>query len=174
VGRRPRSPLVEAAKFIDGGPAAGLVLAAGIGQSTAYPDLPFDEILNEAGKAAVAEAKQLCTAELTSRFAFRRINEFTTVSDPLGDPRWLARLEESHAGRRAPGAPVLLYHGTTDEVVPFELGRRLFDDYCALGIPVTWRPLFLHGHIAAGLFGAPGAASWLGNRFEGESPASSC
>lgn len=157
-------PLV---RYLDGGPLSGFVLGGGIGLARAYPDVPFAEILTPAGAAAVADASTLCVAELVSRYSFRRLADYTTVADPVALPQWQRVLAANRLGATSPTAPVLLYHGTLDEFVPFEIGRQLFRDYCELGVTVDWRPLPLLNHFEGAGAGGPVALPWLAQRFAG-------
>jgi len=166
--------LPAVARHLDGGPAFGLVLAGAVGYGTAYPDLALDSILNDAGKAAAAQVADACTGDIVARNAFHHMADYTTIPDPLGDPRFTARMAENHAGRHAPGGPVLLYHGTADEVIPVAVGHQLFVDYCGLGTAVRWQELPLLGHGGAAAAGGPLAVGWLGQRFAGLSPPTSC
>ncbi|MGH2604371.1 MAG: lipase family protein, partial [Dehalococcoidia bacterium] len=161
------------ARNLDGGPFSGIMMLAAIGINTSY-DVPLEEILNDAGRAAVALAKSTCV-ELTSGFlSFRRLSDFTTVSDPMGLPQWQAALAAVSAGKTAPKAPLYLYHGTLDELIPYTNARALKDRYCSLGAKVTWRTMYLTGHIAGVPVGAPGALSFLDDRFQGRSVPNHC
>ncbi|GGM33637.1 lipase [Longimycelium tulufanense] len=166
--------LTALAHATDGRAGSGLLLAGAIGQATAYPELPFESVLSTAGKKAVPDVATSCLAEFTTRYSFRYLNEFTTVRDLLSEPQWAARINENHAGQRAPGAPILVYHGTFDELIPFQVGKQLADDYCHHGATVSWRPLPLMNHMYASIVGAPLAVSWLGDRFAGAAPPTSC
>jgi hypothetical protein len=162
------------ARHLDGGPAVGLVVAGAVGYGAAYPDLALDSFLNDAGKAAAAQVAGSCTGDIVARNAFHHMADYTTIPDPLGDPHFTRRMAENHAGRRAPGAPVFLYQGTADELIPVEVARQLFADYCGLKALVQWRELPLQSHVGAAAAGGPLAVAWLGERFGGLGPPSSC
>ncbi|WP_113694686.1 lipase family protein [Amycolatopsis albispora] len=166
--------LNEVAKFNDGGPAFGLVLGAATGLATAYSDVPFESILNDRGRSVVARIQDACTIELGAAAPFGRLADFVTVEDPLGDPRWQVRLAENRAGERAPTAPVFLYHGTLDELIPFRVGKDLLSRYCGAGVKVQWRAFPLVEHIGGVAVGGPVAMEWLGSRFAGNVAGSSC
>ncbi|PRX50207.1 secretory lipase [Prauserella shujinwangii] len=166
--------LTDVARFNDGGPFLGLVLGAAAGLATAYPDVPFAEILNERGRRTVARIEDACVAELGAAAPFARLADFVTVPDPLADPRWQARLRENRAGERRPGAPVYLYHGILDELIPYPVGSELRTRYCALGAAVRWRPVPLAGHITAVSAVGPAGMRWLGDRFAGKAVRSAC
>ncbi|MFI6029663.1 lipase family protein [Amycolatopsis magusensis] len=166
--------MTAVAKFNDGGPAFGLVLGAATGLSTAYPEVPFSSILNNRGREIVDRIQDACTLELGAAAPFARLRDFVTVPDPLSDPRWQARLTENRAGDRAPTAPVFLYHGTLDELIPFNVGQALLSRYCEKGVTAQWQTLPLLEHIGGVAAGGPLAIEWLGERFAGKASASSC
>ncbi|MCT2582736.1 lipase [Actinophytocola sp. S1-96] len=166
--------LAEVARFNDGNAGFSLVLAAAAGHDAAYADVPFEEILDERGRAAVSRVREACTVELATIAPFGRIADFVTVPDPLPDPRWVARLAENSAGTRVPAAPVYLYHGTLDEVVPFAVGEELRSAWCARGAEVRWQPIPLAEHILGVSVGGPAALTWLGDRFADRPTTSNC
>jgi secretory lipase len=166
--------LDEVARFNDGNIGFSLILGAAIGYSTAYPDVPFAEILNDAGRAVVPRVAQACTVELATIAPLRHLDEFTTVPDVLSDPRWQARLAENRAGTTAPAAPVYLYHGTLDELIPLPVGQELRAAWCGLGASVQWQEIPLSEHIMGVSIGGPAAMTWLGDRFAGRPATSNC
>ncbi|HEV7647222.1 MAG TPA: lipase family protein [Actinophytocola sp.] len=166
--------LAEVARFNDGNVGFSLVLAAADGYAAAYPDVPFEQILNDAGRATVPRMEQACTVELATIAPLRHLNDFVTVPDPLADPRWQARLAENRAGTRAPAAPVYLYHGLADELIPLAVGRRLRTEWCGLGASVQWQQIPLAEHILGVSVGGPAAMAWLGQRFAGRPATGNC
>ena len=166
--------LAEVARFNDGNVGFSLVLAAAAGYDAAYADVPFEEILNERGRTTVPRVERACTAELATIAPFGRLADFVTVPDPLSDPRWQTRLAENRAGRVAPSAPVYLYHGTLDELVPFAVGEELRSAWCGRGAKVRWQPIPLAEHILGVSVGGPAALTWLGDRFAGRPATSNC
>jgi dienelactone hydrolase len=152
-------------KANDGGAAFGLILGAATGFAAAYPDVPFDSILNERGRAAVAQVSQACTVELGAAAPFAHLADFVTVPDAISDPRWQARLGENYLGTVKPKAPLYLYHGTLDELIPFSVGTALRDRYRGLGADVTWQEFPLLEHILGVSIGGPVAMNWLGTKF---------
>jgi hypothetical protein len=162
------------ARFNDGNVGFSLVLAAASGYAAAYPDVPFAQILNDAGRATVPRVERACTIELATIAPLRHLSEFVTVPDPLSDPRWQARLAENRAGTQAPAAPVYLYHGTADELIPLAVGRQLRADWCRQGATVRWQEIPLAEHILGVTVGGPAAMAWLGDRFAGRPATSNC
>lgn len=166
--------LAQVARFNDGNLGFSLVLAAAVGHAAAYDDVPFEEILNDLGRRTVPRVASACTVELATIAPGGRLTDFVTVPDPLSHPRWQARLAENRAGQRAPAAPVYLYHGTLDELIPFSIAQELRSDYCGMGANVRWQPLPLAEHVAGVSVGGPAAMAWLGERFAGRPATSNC
>jgi hypothetical protein len=77
--------LQAAGRQMDGGPFSGLFLAASVGLSREYPEVLT--LMNDAGRAMIERANDMCVAEEAASFAFRRLAEFTTVPDPLSRTR---------------------------------------------------------------------------------------
>jgi hypothetical protein len=81
-------------------------------------------------------------------------------SSPLGRPG-------------TPSAPVYDYHATQDELAPIGPDRELMARYCAAGVPVQ-HVEFPGEHLSEVAVGAPGALSYLGDRFAGLPAPSNC
>jgi secretory lipase len=166
------SDLVAAARQIDGGPASGLVLLASAGISRAYPEML--SLLNDRGREMLGRIGDMCVGEATSSFSYRRLNEFTISRDPLSEPVAVQVMEANHLGRRAPGAPVFLYHSIFDELIPYSTARQLRADWCDRGTPVTFYTDVLSEHSSLAVTGAPLAVSYLASRFAGVPAPDNC
>jgi pimeloyl-ACP methyl ester carboxylesterase len=166
--------LGEVAAYNDGNAGFSLVAGAAVGLAAAYPDLPFATVLNAKGREVVQKVETSCVVELALADPFGRLDDLTTVPDMIKDPRWQARLAENRLGTHKPAAPVLLYHGTLDELIPFHVGEELRSRLCALGASVQWQPVPLAGHIVAVSVYGTVALNWLGDRFAGKAPTPNC
>nr|WP_308315467.1 lipase family protein [Streptomyces sp. ISL-100] len=165
--------LLEVADFNDGNIGAGLILMAATGQNAAFPELELDKYLNAKGRAFVDFMKKNCVAVDTVAGLFQRVSE-VTVRNPLDQPDWQQRLNESNVGTRAPDHPVYLYHGGLDELIPYSVGKRLRADWCGRGANVQWRSHPLLGHIGGVTVGAFPAMDWLDERFAGKPTQGNC
>ncbi|MFE9406722.1 lipase family protein [Streptomyces sp. NPDC006530] len=165
--------LMKVASSNDGGLGSGLIFMAAAGQNAAFPELKLDAYLNTAGKALVGYFRTNCVAIDTTVGSFKHITDLT-VKNPLQQPDWQARLAESRLGTHRPDAPVYLYHGTIDELIPYAVGQQLRSDWCARGTNVEWHALPLLGHIGGVTAGGVPAANWLAERFAGAAPHSNC
>ncbi|MFD9704435.1 lipase family protein [Lentzea sp. NPDC059081] len=162
------------AKFNDGNAGSGLVFAAAAGYATAYPELPLSSVLNARGRQVIDQIRQSCVAEIALVAPFTRLNSLTTTPDVIQNPLWQKRLNENALGSVKPGAPVYLYHGTLDELIPFGVGQKLRSQWCALGADVQWTPLPLLGHVTAVSAWGTNALNWLGDRFAGRATRPDC
>jgi dienelactone hydrolase len=160
-------------QYQDGQLGFGSVLAGSIGFDAAYPELNLDAYLTEAGRAAVAQASEMCIVPLIATFAGKRMTDYSTTN--LSEvPAWRARFDENKLGNVAPRVPVYLYHGVTDQVIPVAVGRALRDAYCAGGTTVTWKEYPDVEHIWGQVAGFQDAGNWLADRLAGSPPPSSC
>ena len=161
-----------AARKIDGTIASGLVLLASTGLTRAYPEMLA--LLNDRGRAMVAEIGDMCVGDAVSRFPFRHLNEFTTSADPLAEPVAVKVMEDNHLGRLTPKAPVLLYHSVLDELIPYPTAQALQADWCRGGGHVTLYSDAASEHSSLAVSGAPLAVNYLGTRFAGVDVPAGC
>ncbi|MGI5351316.1 lipase family protein [Streptomyces sp. CA-250714] len=165
--------LLKVADHNNGNIGAGLILMAAIGQNAAFPELDLDSYLNAEGRGLVDFMKTRCVAVDTVAGAFKRISD-VTVRNPLDQPDWQRVLRSSALGGKAPADPVHLYHGTLDELIPYEVGRGLRNDWCRRGASVQWQSLPLLEHIGSVSLGGPVATQWLADRFAGKPAPDNC
>jgi len=166
------SDLAAAARRIDGTIASGLVLLASTGLTRAYPEML--SLLNDKGRAMIAEIGDMCVGEAVGRFPFRHLNEFTVSPDPLSQPVAVAVMEANHLGRQAPTAPVFLYHSIFDELIPFNSVEALQADWCRGGGHVTLYADAASEHSSLAVSGAPLAVGFLAARFAGVAVPDNC
>ncbi|MEU3460969.1 lipase family protein [Streptomyces sp. NPDC006733] len=164
--------LLKVADFNNGGVGAGLILAAAVGHDAAYPELDLAKYLNGRGRTLVDIVKTQCVAIDAIAGLFQRIDQVTT-SNPLYEPDWQSALRADALGTRGPDAPVYLYHGVIDELIPYGVGQKLRSDWCAKGVDVQWQSMPL-GHITGAIAGSPFAMEWLADRFAGHPTAGNC
>ncbi|SFB01152.1 Secretory lipase [Amycolatopsis marina] len=165
--------LVQVALPLEGKFGFGFLAYALIGLDNAYPELDLDSYLNDRGRAEFAKMEQnACTLELLIDYAGDSLSEYTT-SSPVLTPPWLARVGENKLGGSAIPAPVLQYHASGDELVAPGQAETLRDDYCGLGMSLTWKA-YDTDHITLVHTGSADALAFLADRFAGKPATSTC
>lgn len=165
--------LLKVADFNNGSYGSGLIFMAAAGQDAAFPELKLDSYLNPAGKVLVGAMKDNCVAIDSIAGSFKRISDLTT-RNPLAQPDWQARLNQSRLGRTAPAAPVYQYHALGDELIPYAVGSRLRSDWCARGANLEFDTIWIGEHVSGVITQSPAAANWLADRFAGRSAHPNC
>ncbi|MCX5377810.1 lipase family protein [Streptomyces sp. NBC_00091] len=165
--------LMKVAAFNNGSFGSGLIFMAAAGQDAAFPELKLDSYLNPAGRALVAGMKENCVAVDAIAGSFKRISDLTT-RDPLAQPDWQARLNQSRLGGSAPAAPVLQYHALGDELIPYAVGRQLRSEWCARGADVQFDTIVLGEHVSGVITHSLTVGNWLADRFAGRATRPDC
>lgn len=159
--------IAQVARAIDGGPASGLYFGAAVGLSRAYPEIGAESFLNDRGRAAFARIGGECIDQFAREYAFQRLEDYTTVGDPLALPAVQRVVAEDRLGRRTPAAPLHVYHAALDELIPVAGVRALVAGYCAAHVAVDYREDLLSDHVSLAATGAPEAVAYLAARFQG-------
>lgn len=180
------------AEGLNGQAFAGFLMDAALGISAAYPKLPFDALLNDDGRAAVARARSGCLVDTLAGFAFADIGDYTTAGLTLdrfyaqagSDGRtWGEVLDAQKLGVGvgvAPagtayriGFPVLQYRGAFEEVIAISTEDATHQAYCAAGVPTAWK-LYPGDHLLADNQAVDDVVGWLGERFAGHPETGDC
>ncbi|WP_346777084.1 lipase family protein [Streptomyces sp. HNM0575] len=165
--------LPKVAEYNDGDAEAGLVLMSAIGHDAAFPELGLDAYLNDEGRRITKIMKEGCVDEASQAGANKSVEDVTT-KDPNDQPDWQQRLAEDKLGTKAPSAPVYLYHGEADEIIPYDVGKQLRADWCAKGDTVEWTSFPLSPHAGTAVLASIPAMNWLSDRFKGEPTQGDC
>ncbi|MEV7195306.1 lipase family protein [Streptomyces sp. NPDC093510] len=165
--------LLKVAEFNDGLYGSGLIFMAAIGQNAAFPELNLGSYLNAKGEKLIAALKNSCVADGTVLGSFKPISSMTT-KNPLDQPDWKQRLNESRVGTARPDAPVYQYHALADELIPYSVGRKVRQDWCARGATVEWHTVPLAEHVSGVITQSPLAGAWLADRFAGKPVRGNC
>jgi hypothetical protein len=140
---------------------------AALGLNAAYPELDLESYLNDTGRDVFEQGRDACLIDGLPLGAGRHVADLTT-SNPLDSPDWQARIDEQRLGTVAPEAPVFQYHGGQDQIIPFDQGTTLRDDWCGRGARVQWREYPTTDHIFGMWEAEAEVIGWLGARFAGE------
>ncbi|GAA0245927.1 lipase family protein [Cryptosporangium japonicum] len=159
------------ATSLDGGIGFGFELLAALGLDAAYPELNLPAYLNDRGRALYQNQRDACVDQVLG-YAFQHIADYTTTN-PLATAAWQARLTENKLGSTPPRAPVFLFHGTHDEIIPLTQARTLRAQYCAAGVNVRWAT-FVGEHVSTLITSVPSVLAFLGDRFAGRPATGNC
>ncbi len=144
----------------------GLMMLTGF--HAAYPDLPLDAVVNDAGAAYLEDTVE------TSCYPPPGDPVALGTKSPLDDPAWAKAIEENTAGNVVPSAPVLMYHGDADTTVPPILSTVTLGKYCAVGATVELKTYAGADHGSVIPAALPDIVAFFEARLAGEPAATSC
>ncbi|CAH0351136.1 lipase family protein [Aquabacterium sp. CECT 9606] len=172
--------LGNVARKIDGKLFAGVYFGAVTALTRAYPEIDVATLTNDKGKAMLVKASEMCLGQFLTgapdplvAFAFQKMSSLVTVPDLLQVPGVKAVIAENRLGQRTPGAPMYIYQGTLDEMMPIADVDGLVKKYCAAGVKLTYKKSF-NDHILLAITGYGNAFSFLKDRLNGKPAASNC
>jgi dienelactone hydrolase len=172
--------LLVTARYLNGGLAAGFLFDAIVGLHTAYPELPYDELIDPEGEAAVKRLLTQCFAETLATNIGKRIEKYTVGGigiDALLDKAgpdgktWRDALDESTLGkgvtREKVPFPVYMYRGVIDEIIPVSTQDATRRAYCRGGVQVSWKVYPAGDHILTLFQAVNPVTAFLASRFRG-------
>lgn len=148
------------------------------GTQAAFPDLSLNNLFTDDGTKAVDRVfsnKCMHAAADTLNYAYASAYKTLLNPTPKNTPAWTAALVRSSVVPVKPVAPVIIYWGTKDTVVPPVMGKLYQDQMCKLGGNVE--RIQLAGEQTH--FSTPGAAAplylpWVKERVAGRPLANGC
>lgn len=169
--------LIEVGYNIDGKVGSSFLLQVVMGLWSQYPDaVPLETLANYRGRQAIERAQEVCTFGALFEFMHRELSEFVVGRPPLSElinDYAYQPLMDQKLGDMAIQAPVYLYHGTADEIIPLEQHLELKEAYCAMGVNATFG-VYPGEHIITQFQAAPYALAWLEDRFNGITTDGTC
>ncbi len=150
----------------------GVLLAILLGFDNAYPELNLKAYMKPGSEKLFESARTQCIYQELAAYPGLRASDVTSP-DVVSLPQWRARLAEQELGKIAPRVPMYVYHGTLDNIVPYQFGERVRDSWCARGTSVEFRS-GPYEHAAGIFLGAPGGVQFLADRFAGKTPINNC
>lgn len=174
----PPADLAAVAGSVDGTSIAGVIGYTINGLEQSYPELSsVHSLLNPLGNSMLEAVKGECIAETLFRFGFQHSSDYTLNHEPvtsfLGTEPYKSIVAAQRIGTLKPAAPVYIWQGVNDDVIPYAQSRQLAADWCGKGATVEFNRLDLPaifpkaaiGHLLPAVFGASGALGWLNDRF---------
>ncbi len=148
------------------------------GTQAAFPELHLDDIFTDAGAKVVDRVfsnKCMHAAADTLNYAYAAEYKTLLNPKPKNTVAWIKALVQGSVAPVKPMAPVVIYWGTRDTVVPPVMGRLYQDQMCKMGGNVE--RVQLPGEQTH--FSTPGAAAplflpWVKERFAGKPAANGC
>ncbi|MBW8482015.1 lipase family protein [Actinomadura parmotrematis] len=181
------------AKALNGAIFAGFLADALVGLHAQYPDMPFDELLNDQGRKAVKDATSNCLLGTLAVFAGARVENYTTAKLTLdqlyalkgpGGVTWSEIVDRQRlgvgigpAGSGAAyeiGFPVYQYRGWLEEIIPHETEDATHAAYCKAGVNTTWTNAYPSEHLSTDWAAAQDVTSFLNDRFAGKTTQGNC
>lgn len=171
-------------EFIDGTVVSGFepIAIAGLLKPSAYgAELQplFNKVITPLGRQALELANTQCTVPNLIAFPFQSALDptFQTLGpEILNDPTLTPILQKNTLGvnkAETPSAPVLLYHGEPDEVVPYGPAAILNKAWCSYGATVKFTTYAAGGHATTVVLGFPEVLQFTADAFA-ESVPSGC
>ncbi|WP_307801070.1 lipase family protein [Actinomadura violacea] len=185
--------LKAAAKQLNGSFFAGFLADTLIGLKYQYPEMPFDQYLNDAGRQAEKDVKNNCLFGTLAVFAGQKVENFTTdhltldqlyaIKGPDGTT-WGQIADGLNLGvdtggpnssaKYKVGFPMFLYRGWLEEILPHEPMDQLHKTYCQNGIQNQYKISYPTEH-ATTMFGAAGdVLNFFTDRFAGKPFTNGC
>lgn len=158
-------------RSLNGQIGSGLFAAATTGLAREYPELMANT--NDTGLRVALLQKDQCVDVLSySGLLLLDQRTFSNSPNVFDDPVTRAVVEENRMGQTKPEAPVYIYQGIQDFLIPKEGAEAVQDQWCAMGASVHLEEVPGDHTIAEGS-GRPGAFAWLDDRLSGV-PTSGC
>jgi hypothetical protein len=160
----------------NGTDAGGGIVVGLVGLDRSYPGWHLEQYLNAAGRQVLAANQSACIADTVASYPFLNISNYVSNPNFENLPQLTAELHSASPLwiPGTPSAPVYDYHATGDELAPVGPDRELAARYCAAGVRVDHVEFPVGEHISEVVTGAPGALSYLADRFAGEPAPDTC
>ncbi|MDO8184948.1 lipase family protein [Conexibacter sp. JD483] len=160
---------------IDGSAFFAFLAGTAIGFRGGYPALDVNRYLTLYGRLAISTLNSLCQLPALALYAAHHLTEYTVGGiDPTVQPAFRAALDANNLGGIRPQVPVLQYHGSYDEVIPYSVEQNLQRQWCALGARTKLSAYPLE-HVSTQLGAQIEVVNWLADRFAGvAAPSNNC
>ncbi len=165
--------LIDVARVLDGGPGACYLFSYYVGLYYQYPnEVPLFDLVNDGGRAALEGAMDVCLWDGLKIYKHIKTKDLTkdrlTIDDLItGFPKVYRIVEGMKLGKSPINAPVYLYHGSADPFIPMDQALDLKEDYCEMGMNVSFQVFPTAEHLIPLFQVAPYALAWMKDRFDG-------
>ena len=159
-----------------GSPFGGALVMGFVTVDRAYPEYRITRFLNATALKEMARSQTDCISDAVVKRPFARIEDYSDIPGVIDGPelRPMFNRMSPLTFKGIPKAPVYEYHARADELAPIGPARALVKRFCARGVPVQHIEDPLNEHLTFVAVGAPGAVSYLADRFAGKPAPSNC
>jgi len=168
------------ARKVDGTLFAGVYFGAVAALAQGYPEVDVASLTNAKGKEMPVKAQDMCLGQfltgapdpLTS-FFFKKMSQYTNVPQLLDVPVVKQIIADNRLGQRVPGAPMYIYEGTVDELMPVTEVDKLVSQCCSQGVKLQYTRT-VNDHILLAVTGYDKALGFLQDRLNDVPASSNC
>ncbi len=150
----------------------GFVVLGGYGFAAAYPDADPGDLLTRDASEDASAVEELCIGELLD--AFDRPVDQVIARSPLDVAPWPELLDENTPGAVATEAPLFVFQGSEDTLVPEAITEEWYGRVCGLGSKVELAVYQGADHRSVMDDARSDTLSWIADRFAGVAPAPEC
>jgi pimeloyl-ACP methyl ester carboxylesterase len=148
----------------------GLMTVAGI--AAAYSDADPATVLTTKGSELLGTIRSQCTDDISRTLRGLTTDDLVRV-DPTTVAPWSGHLDANTAGQVAPRAPLFVYHGSADDLIPPAISAALAAKYCARGATVQ-RKVFPGDHTSVIALASGDLLRWFADRVRGTPASTTC
>lgn len=164
VALAPPSQLATVLDMTARGDMSSVFLGPLLASAAHVADVPSEQVFSRRGRDLLPHLEERCITDLGADDSFGGL----TTRRLLRDDADLAPLRRVVAANDAvsltPRVPVLLVHGTRDEIVPSLLSDNLAEQYEAKGVDLTYEQVTGANHVDVLAESRPVVDSWLTER----------
>ncbi len=171
--------IANVARKVDGGLFSSVYLGAVVGLSRAYPEIDPAKYATPAGLTAIKDIGNRCLlgmfqgqSDMLVKYALTKSTKYLKDANFLDLPEIAAIIEANNMGSRTPSAPLYIYEGTNDEIMPIKDVDDLVTNYCDKGVKVQYNRTTGDHLLMAVSPTAP--MSWALDRLAGKAAPSNC
>lgn len=161
------------AMLTDRSPLTALFVTIVRAWSGNLPGLDAATVLTSRGVKRMEVVDRACIADVLLAFSFRDAPAYIRA-EGISTPEWQQQLSVNTAGGSRMVAPVRVFQGTSDQVIPPEFTDAFVERLCGLGGSVAYQSYPGLGHIDAILPSMPDTIAWMADRLAGRPPPTTC
>ncbi len=167
------------ANKVDGGLFSSVYLGAVVGLSRAYPEIEPAKYATAAGLTAIQDMGGRCLLgilegkkDMLIKYGFKKSTTYLKDANFLDLPEIAAIIQANNLGTRKPNAPVYVYEGSLDEIMPIADVDALVANYCSKGVAVQYNRT-VGDHLLMAIAPNP-MLNWAFDRLAGKAAPSNC